>query len=185
MTNLDAAEIERRMDTTIEALMRALGGMRGGRAHPDLLTQLMVEIPGRPSVRIPHLGTISTPDPRLLTVKVWDRSAVKAVEQVIREQLDLNPQVEGQTIRVPLPELTKDRRQELSRLIHKEGEKAKVAIRNLRRNGMDHLKRMEKQSTISQNDHKQQSHHLQNLTDSHIQKIDAILIDKEKAIMQV
>lgn len=133
-----------------------------------------------------QVGTVSVPEPRMLTVQVWDRAATKAVEKAIRDSgLGLNPQAEGQVIRVPIPELSEERRRELTKVANKYAEQARVAIRNVRRDGMDHLKKMEKQGDISQDEHRQQSDKIQTMTDSHIKKVDEAFSQKEKEIMQV
>ena len=137
-------------------------------------------------MHISQLGTISTPEPRLLTVQVWDRSMVKAVDKAIRDAgLGLNPQMDGQLLRIPIPELNEERRKELVKLAHKYTEQVRVAVRNVRRDGMEILKKLEKDHKISQDDHRKQGEELQKLTDAHIKDIDQLLQGKEQEIMQV
>jgi ribosome recycling factor len=132
------------------------------------------------------VGNISTPEPRLLTIQVWDKGLVKAVDKAIRDAgLGLNPQVDGQLLRIPVPELNEERRRELAKLAHKYAEAARVAVRNVRRDGMDLLKKLEKDHKISQDDHHKLGDELQKLTDAHIKDIDAALHAKEQEIMQV
>jgi ribosome recycling factor len=133
-----------------------------------------------------QLGTISAPEARLITVTVWDKGMVKAVDRAIREAgLGLNPQTEGALIRIPMPEMSQERRKELSKVAHKYAEQARVAVRNVRRDGMEKLKKEEKAGTISQDEHRRLSEEVQTMTDKHIAKIDETLAAKEKEIMQV
>ena len=185
MADPDLSDIERRMDGVIEALRKEFAGLRTGRASPSLLEPLTVDAYGS-SMSLNQLGNINVPEPRLLSVQVWDRSMVKAVEKAIRESgLGLNPQTEGQTIRVPIPELNEERRRELTKVASKYGEQARVAVRNVRRDGMDTLKRMEKNGEISQDEHKMWSDEIQKMTDEHIKRVDEAVGTKEKEIMQV
>ena len=173
------------MDGAIEALRREFAGLRTGRASASLLEPLTVQAYGT-SMPINQVGTINVPESRMLTVQVWDRSLVTAVEKAIREaDLGLNPQTEGQLIRVPIPQLSEERRQELSRVASKYAEQARVAVRNVRRDGMETLKRMDKEGEISQDDHKKRADEVQKLTDAHIKRIDEMLEHKEQEIMQV
>jgi ribosome recycling factor len=185
MAEADLSDIERRMDGALDALRKEFAGLRTGRASPSLLEPIQVEAYGS-SMPLSQLGNINVPEPRLLSVSVWDRSVVKAAEKAIRDSgLGLNPQTEGQTIRVPIPELNEERRRELTKVASKYGEQARVAVRNVRRDGMDMLKRMEKEGDISQDEHKSLSDKIQKLTDNHIKKIDETVDAKEKEIMQV
>jgi ribosome recycling factor len=185
MADPDLADIERRMDGALDALRKEFAGLRTGRASPSLLEPITVEAYGA-TMTLNQLGNVNVPEPRLLSVQVWDRSMVKAVEKAIRESgLGLNPQTEGQTIRVPIPELNEERRRELTKVASKYGEQARVAVRNVRRDGMDMLKRMEKDGDISQDEHKMWADEIQQLTDAHIKKIDETVGAKEKEIMQV
>jgi ribosome recycling factor len=181
----EISDVNRRMDGAIEALRKELAGLRTGRASASLLEPITVDAYGN-HMPLNQVGTIGVPEPRMITVQVWDRSMVKAVEKAIRESgLGLNPQTEGQSIRVPIPDLSRERRVELSKVAHKYAEQAKIAVRNVRRDAMDVLKRQEKASEISQDEHKTQADKIQQLTDSHIKKIDESLAAKEKEIMQV
>jgi ribosome recycling factor len=179
------AEISKRMDGALEALRKELAGLRTGRAHANLLDPVSVEAYGQ-KMHLNQLGTISVPEARMLSVMVWDKSMVKAVEKAIREaNLGLNPMVEGTLIRIPLPEMSQDRRKELVKVAHKYAEQARVAVRNVRRDGMERLKKEEKSGTISQDEHRRLSDEVQKLTDGHIAKIDENLAGKEKEIMTV
>jgi ribosome recycling factor len=185
MAEADLSDIERRMDGALDALRKEFAGLRTGRASPSLLEPIQVEAYGS-SMPLSQLGNINVPEPRLLSVSVWDRSVVKAAEKAIRDSgLGLNPQTEGQTIRVPIPELNEERRRELTKVASKYGEQARVAVRNVRRDGMDMLKRMEKDGDISQDEHRSLSEKIQKLTDNHIKKVDEAVDAKEKEIMQV
>ncbi|MGH6929313.1 MAG: ribosome recycling factor, partial [Dongiaceae bacterium] len=133
-----------------------------------------------------QIGTVNVPEPRMITVQVWDRSLVSAVERAIRDAgLGVNPMSDGQLVRVPIPELSQERRQELTKIAHKYAEQARVAVRNVRRDGMEALKKQEKDHKISQDEHRQRSDEVQKITDSHIKLIDDALAQKEKEIMQV
>jgi ribosome recycling factor len=138
------------------------------------------------SMPINQVGTVSVPEPRMITVQVWDRSMVSAVEKGIRDSgLGLNPASDGQLVRVPIPELSQERRAELAKIAHKYAEQARVAVRNVRRDGMDMLKKSEKDGDISQDEHRGLSEQMQKLTDEHIKRVDEALAAKEKEIMQV
>lgn len=178
-------ELTRRMKGAVATLRSEFAGLRTGRASPALLDPVHVEAYGN-QVPINQVGTISTPEPRLLTVQVWDRSLAKAVDKAIRDaNLGLNPQMDGQLLRIPLPELNEERRKELAKLASKYAEAARVAVRNVRRDGMDLLKRLEKDHKIGQDEHHKHSDELQKLTDAHIHEIDGVLHGKEQEIMQV
>jgi ribosome recycling factor len=181
----DLADLRKRMDSALEVLRKELQGLRTGRASASLLEPVVVEAYGS-EMPITQVGTINVPEPRMLTVQVWDRGLVKAVEKAIRNSsLGLNPAVDGQLIRVPLPELTQERRNELVKVAHKYAEQARVAIRNVRRDGMDQLKRMEKDGDISQDEHKHWSDEVQKLTDKEIEAVNQLTDQKEKDILQV
>lgn len=166
-------------------LRKEFAGLRTGRASADLLNPVMVDAYGQ-HMPISRIGTVNVPEPRLITVQVWDRGMVKAVDKAIRDSgLGLNPISEGQTIRVPLPDLTSDRRKELSKVAHKYAEAARVSIRNIRRDAMDLLKRIEKDGDISQDEQRKSGAEVQALTDEHIKKVDELLHAKEKDILQV
>jgi ribosome recycling factor len=181
----DLADLKKRMDSALEVLRKELQGLRTGRASASLLEPIVVEAYGS-EMPLTQVGTFNVPEPRMLTVQVWDRGLVKAVEKAIRSSsLGLNPAVDGQLIRVPLPELTQERRNELVKVAHKYAEQARVAVRNVRRDGMDQLKRLEKDGDISQDEHKQWSDEVQKLTDKHVEAVNQLLEQKEKDILQV
>ena len=185
MAEIDLSDIERRMDGALEALNREFGGLRTGRASPALLDPLTVDAYGS-QMPLNQLGTVNAPEARLLTVQVWDQQLVKAVEKsVVESDLGLNPQTEGNLIRIPIPDLSEERRVELKKIAGKYAEQGKIAIRNVRRDGMDTLKQMERDGEISQDEQKSQSEEIQKLTDAQISKIDAMLESKETEIMQV
>jgi ribosome recycling factor len=178
-------DIDRRMDGALETFKKELAGLRTGRASTSLLEPITVNAYGQ-TMHLNQLATVSVPEPRMLTVQVWDRGMTAAVEKAIRDaNLGVNPQAEGQVIRVRLPELTEDRRKELAKVAHKYAEQAKIAVRNVRRDGMEALKKLEKDHKISQDDHKRGSDEIQKGTDGHIKKIDDLLAAKEKEIMHV
>jgi len=185
LAKADLDDISRRMAGALESLRKDLAGLRTGRASISLLEPITVDIYGA-QMPLNQVGTISVPEPRMLTVSVWDRSAVKAVEKAIRDSgLGLNPQTEGQTVRVPLPELSEERRRELTKVAGKYAEAARVAVRNVRRDGMDALKRAEKDHEISEDEHKRLADKIQALTDARIREIDEAVAQKEKEILQV
>src|SRR5205807_5128701 len=178
-------DLRRRMDGAVEVLRKEFGGLRTGRASASLLEPVTVSAYGG-TVPLNQLANISVPEPRMITVQVWDRTMVKAVDKAIREAgLGLNPQTEGQVIRVPIPDLTEDRRKELTRVAAKYAEQARVHVRNVRRDGLDPLKKKEKDSEISQDQHRKLQHDIQALTDEYIKKIDDTLAQKDKEILQV
>jgi ribosome recycling factor len=178
-------EMDRRMTGAVTALKGEFSGLRTGRASPALLDPVHVEAYGN-SVPINQVGTISTPESRLITVQVWDKGLAKAVDKAIRDAgLGLNPQMDGQLLRIPLPELNQERRKELSKLASKYAEAARIAVRNVRRDGMDVLKRLEKDHKIGEDEHHSKGEELQKLTDQHIKDIDSSLQSKEQEIMQV
>ena len=178
-------ETNRRMAGAVTTLKGEFSGLRTGRASPALLDPVQVEAYGN-TVPINQVGTISTPESRLITVQVWDKGLAKAVDKAIRDAgLGLNPQMDGQLLRIPLPELNQERRKELSKLASKYAEAARIAVRNVRRDGMDLLKRLEKDHKISEDEHHSKGEELQKLTDQHIKDIDTALQAKEQEIMQV
>lgn len=185
MADPDISDLKRRMDGALDAFKKELSGLRTGRASASLLEPVTVEAYGS-KMHLKEVGTVSVPEPRLITVQVWDRGMLKAVEKAIRDSgLGLNPQAEGQTIRVPIPDLTQERRNELAKVAHKYAEGARVAVRNVRRDGMDMLKRAEKNGDITQDEHKGWQDKVQTVTDQHIKMIDDALAQKEKEITQV
>ncbi|MSO70798.1 MAG: ribosome recycling factor [Alphaproteobacteria bacterium] len=181
----DPKDLRRRMLGAVETLQKEMSGLRTNRASTAMLDSVQVSAYGN-NVPMTQVGTLSAPEPRLLTIQVWDKSLVKAVEKGIRDaNLGVNPQVDGQLVRVPLPELSTERRTELAKIAAKYAEHARVAVRNVRRDGMDALKRLEKDSEITQDEHKKRGAEVQKLTDEHIAKIDDLLERKGKDIMQV
>jgi ribosome recycling factor len=185
MAEIDLNDIERRMDGALDALNREFGGLRTGRASPALLDPLTVDAYGS-QMPLNQVGTVNAPEARLLTVQVWDQQLVKAVEKaVVESDLGLNPQTEGNLIRIPIPDLSEERRVELKKIAGKYAEQGKIAVRNVRRDGMDTLKQMERDGETSQDEQKLQSDEIQKLTDAYISKIDTALETKEAEIMQV
>lgn len=178
-------DLSRRMDSAIETLKREFAGLRTGRANPALLEPVRVEAYGT-EMPLAQVATIGVPEARLLTVQVWDRSMVSAVEKAIREAgLGLNPQTDGQLVRVPIPMLTTERRNELAKLAGRYAEGAKIAVRGVRRDGMEQIKALEKKSEIGEDLAKMWSDDVQKLTDSFIKRIDEGLAEKERDIKQV
>lgn len=178
-------DLARRMDGAMETLRRDFGGLRTGRASPALLEPIRVEAYGN-EVPLPQVGTIAVPEARMLTVQVWDRSLVNNVVKAIRDSgLGLNPANDGQLVRVPIPMLTGERRAELSKAAHKYAEGAKIAVRGVRRDGMEQTKALEKKATISKDDEKRWSDEVQKLTDQYVKRIDEALADKDREIKQV
>lgn len=178
-------DLQRRMEGALNTLKSDFGGLRTGRASTTLLEPIMVEAYGQ-QMPMSQVGTISAPEPRLLSVQVWDKGQVSFVEKAIREAgLGLNPMVDGQMVRVPLPELNEERREELVKIAGKYAEQCRVAVRNVRRDGMDQLKKGEKDGEISQDEQKSLSDDVQKLTDDYVKKIDEALSQKEAEIRQV
>jgi ribosome recycling factor len=181
----DIAETERRMRGAVAALKQEFSGLRTGRASANLLEPVMVEAYGQ-SMPLNQVGTVSVPEPRMLAIQVWDKAMVAAVDKAIRSAgLGLNPIVDGTLLRLPIPELNQERRKELSKLAAKYTEQARIAIRNVRRDAMDELKKLEKDGHMSEDDHKSMSEKVQKLTDKVIGEVDASLAHKEAEIMQV
>jgi len=178
-------ELHEKMDAAIEHTKKEFAGLRAGRASPQLLEPIMVEAYGNMSP-VHQLGNINVPEPRTLSVQVWDKGLVKAVEKAIRDSgLGLNPVADGQTVRVPVPQLNEERRKEMVRIAAKYAEEGRISIRNIRRHGLDLLKKMEKDKIISEDETVRHEKDIQKLTDEYIAKIDVILNHKEKDIMQV
>ena len=178
-------EMARRMQACVTAAKNDFAGLRTGRASPQMLDPVVVDAYGQ-HMPINQVGTVSTPEPRLLSVQIWDKSMVKAVDKAIRDAgLGLNPQIDGQLLRIPIPELNQDRRKELAKMAHKYAEQGRVAVRNVRRDGMELLKRLEKDKKIGQDEQHKFGEELQKLTDAQIKEIDDTLAAKEKEIMQV
>lgn len=178
-------DTNQRMDKTLDMLKGDFGGLRAGRAHASLLDNIVVEAYGSPTP-IAQVGTISVPDARTLSISVWDRGLAKAVEKALRESdLGLNPVSDGQLIRIPIPPLSEERRKELVKVAGKYAEQSKVAIRNIRRDALDEIKKLKKDNLISEDDEKRYSTDIQKLTDESIKRIDELLNLKEKDILQV
>ena len=181
----DLSDLKNRMQKTISSLKDELGGLRTGRASASLLEPVTVEAYGS-RTPLNQVATVTVPEPRMLSVQVWDRGLANAVEKAIRDSgLGLNPMGEGQVIRVPLPELNEQRRKELAKVAHNYAEQARVAVRHIRRDGMDALKKAEKDSDMSQDDAKKQSDLVQKATDDAVAEIDKIVAAKEQEILQV
>lgn len=181
----DINDLRRRMEGALDNLKEEFSGLRTGRASASMLEPITVDVYGA-KMPLNQVGTISVPEPRLLSVQVWDASSVKAVEKAIRDAgLGLNPQPEGSVIRVPVPELNQERRTELTKVAGKYAEQTRIAIRNIRRDGMDGLKKAEKDGDISEDEQKRMSDQVQKLTDELIKKVDGMLADKEKDIMTI
>jgi ribosome recycling factor len=178
-------DLRKRMDGALEVLRKEFSGLRTGRASANLLEPVHVEAYGN-RMPLSQVGTVSVPEPRMLIVQVWDKGNVKATEKAIREAgLGLNPQTEGQTIRVPVPDLSEERRKELTKVAAKYAEQARVSVRNVRRDGHDLLKKQEKDSTITQDQHRKLDKDIQALTDTTIKRVDDLLAQKDKEILQV
>lgn len=185
MAEPDIADIKRRMEGAISVLHDEFGGLRTGRASASLLDRVVVSAYGQ-DMPLNQVATVSVPEARLLLVNVWDGGNVSAVEKAIRESgLGLNPATEGQVVRVPIPELTADRREELVKVAHRYAEQARVSVRNVRRDGMDTLKKMEKDGELSQDEQHAWADEIQELTDSCIKTIDDALGQKESEIKQI
>lgn len=173
------------MDGVIESLQKEFSGLRTGRASVNFLDPVVVDMYGS-KMPINQVSTVSAPEPRMLSVQVWDTSAVKAVEKAIRDSgLGLNPMPDGNNIRIPIPDLNEERRKELSRIAGKYAENARISVRSVRKDGMDTVKKMQKDGEISEDELKRLSDEVQKLTDDAIKKIDDMLDDKEQDIMTV
>ena len=184
MPAYDKADLQRRMHGAVEALKHDLAGLRTGRASIALLDPVTVEVYGA-HMPLNQVATVSAPEPRMLSVQVWDRSNVGPVEKAIRSAgLGLNPVTDGQNVRLPIPDLTEERRKELAKLTHQYAEKARIAVRNVRRDGMEALKTDEKKHEISEDEHKRLGTEVQKMTDETIKEIDAAAQAKEKEILQ-
>lgn len=181
----NAPELKRRMHGAVDALKHDFGGLRTGRASISLLEPIHVDAYGS-NMPLNQVASVTVPEARLLQINVWDKGLVIAVEKAIRaSNLGLNPQTEGQVIRLRMPDLTQDRRKELVKVAHQYAEKARVAVRNVRRDGMDQLKALEKEHLMSEDEHKKKADEVQKMTDETIKEIDAALKAKEAEIMQV
>ena len=183
MPKYDKADIERRMTGAVESLKSDLAGLRTGRANVHLLDPVVVEVYGS-MMPLNQVATVSAPEPRMLSVQVWDKANVTPVEKgIAHANLGLNPMIDGQTLRLPIPDLTEERRKELAKLAQQYGEKAKIAIRNVRRDGMETLKEDEKKKDISEDEHKRLGDEVQKLTDRFIGDVDSAVEHKINEIM--
>src|SRR5262245_35638710 len=181
----DIKDLDRRMRGTLDALKRALAGLRTGRASASLLEPIVVNVYGA-KMPLNQVATVSVPDARTISVQVWDKSQVQAVDKAIREaNLGLNPISDGTLLRLPIPALNAERRQELVKLAHKYAEHARVGVRNVRRDGMDLLKKLEKDGKMSKDEHHKNSAKVQEVTDKLIKEVDQLLVTKEGEIKQV
>jgi ribosome recycling factor len=181
----DLADVKRRMQGALSTLKQELGGLRTGRASPNLVEPIHVEAYGS-SMPMNQVATVSVPEPRLISIQVWDASVVKAVEKAIRDSnLGLSPSTEGQVVRVRIPELNQERRQELVKVAHKYAETARIAVRHVRRDGLDNLKKLQKDGHVSEDEIKRHEGEVQKATDQAITDIDQTLAAKEKEVMSV
>jgi len=181
----DLADVKRRMQASLAVLKTELGGLRTGRASPNLVEPIQVDAYGS-HMPMNQVATVSVPEPRLISIQVWDNSLVKSVEKAIRDSnLGLNPSTEGTTVRVRIPELNQERRQELVKVAHKYAEAARIAVRHVRRDGLDHLKKLQKDGRVSEDEIKRHETDVQKATDAMIADIDKSLSQKEKEIMSV
>lgn len=176
---------DEKMDSSIESFRRELNGIRTGRAHPSLIETLPVDYYGAVTP-LKQLGSINAPEARLLTIQVWDRGAVQAIQKAIQaSDLGLNPAIDGQTMRLPIPPLTEQRRKELVKMLHNKSEEARVAIRNVRRHSHEELRKAEKDGDVSQDDLKRSEEELQKITDRHIAAVDTEAKKKEADLLEV
>tara|TARA_B100000035_G_C20845427_1_gene484983 strand:+ start:222 stop:782 length:561 start_codon:yes stop_codon:yes gene_type:complete len=176
---------QKKMEETLSSLTKDLSTVRTGRAHTSMLDLIKVEVYGQ-LMPINQIGTISVSDPQTLTIQIWDNNNVKFCEKALRESdLNLNPIIDGQILRIPIPKLSEDRRKDLSKIVNQQSEKNKISIRNIRRSGMDFLKSQEKNKIISGDENKKLSNDLQKLTDEYIAKIDSKIREKEQEILKV
>ncbi|MEP3050078.1 MAG: ribosome recycling factor [Erythrobacter sp.] len=183
MPQYDKADIERRMTGAVDSLKSDLGGLRTGRANTSLLDPVQVEVYGA-MMPLNQVATVAAPEPRMLSVQVWDKTNVTAVEKgIAHANLGLNPMTDGQTVRLPMPDLTEERRKELAKLAGQYSEKAKIAIRNVRRDGMESLKADEKSKDISEDDRKRLEDEIQKLTDRYVSNADDAATKKEQEIL--
>ena len=185
MTEFKIADLKKRMNGAVEVLRKEFGGLRTGRASASLLEPITVAAYGS-EMPLNQVGTVSVPEASMLAVQVWDKGLVKAVEKAIRmSDLGLNPAVEGNLIRVPIPELSEERREELVKVAARYAEAARVAVRNVRRDGMEQLKRLEKDGELSKDEHHKAGEQVQELTDAEIKQINEMLAAKEAEIMTI
>ena len=183
--DIDLDSIERRMKGAVDMLSSEFGGLRTGRASASLLDPITVDVYGS-AMPINQVGTVSVPESRMLSVQVWDKGMVSAVSKAIREAgLGLNPMADGTLVRIPLPELNQERRKELTKIANKYAEQARVAVRNVRRDGMEALKKAEKDGHISQDEHRKLGEDIQKMTDKRVKTVDDTLAQKDTEIMTV
>ncbi|MBL4612324.1 MAG: ribosome recycling factor [Emcibacter sp.] len=184
-SDIDLKDLRRRMNGAIDNLKSEFVGLRTGRASVNMMDPVMVDAYGS-QMPLNQVATVSTPESRMISVQVWDKSMVAVADKAIRNAgLGLNPVVDGQTLRIPIPELNEERRKELTKISGKYAEQTRVAVRNVRRDGMDTIKRLEKDSDISQDEQKSYSEQIQKITDEVIKEVDVLTETKEKEIMQV
>lgn len=185
MSDDQLKDVERRMQSSVSSLTNEFGGLRTGRASVSLLDSVTVDVYGS-KMPLNQVATVNVPEPRMISVQVWDRTNAPAVEKAIREaDLGLNPASDGQLIRVPIPELSEERRKELVKVAGKYAENARISVRNVRRDGMEHYKKLEKDGEISEDEQRGYSDDVQKLTDKYIAEIDSALAEKEKDILKV
>ena len=181
----DTKSYNQKMDKTIEVFNKELGSVRTGRANASMLDLIKVDVYGQ-KMPVNQLGTITTPEPRMINIQVWDLNNVNLIDSAIKKsELGLNPQIDGQLIRLPIPDLSEERRNEMKKIIKSMGEKCKVSIRNIRREANDNLKSLLKKKEISEDDEKKNEKEIQVLTDNHINLIDERVSSKEKEIMTI
>ena len=174
-----------KMNKTIAVLNRDLGSLRAGRANPKLLDRIMVDYYGTPTP-INQMGTVSSPEPRLLVISLWDASMISAAEKAIQKSdLGINPQNDGRVIRLVFPQLTEERRKDLTKQVRKYAEDSKVAVRNIRRDAVDYVKKAQKKGELTEDDQKKAEKDIQDLTDKHVKKIDEMCAKKEKELMEI
>lgn len=184
-TEFDISDLKRRMQGAIANLKHELGGLRTGRASASLVEPVHVEAYGQ-SQPLNQVATISVPEPRMLSVQVWDKAMVNAVDRAIRDaNLGLSPTIEGQILRIRIPELNEQRRKEMAKVAHKYAEEARVVVRHIRRDGIDGLKKLLKDKSISEDDEKRHAAEVQKVTDQFVGEVDSALAAKEKEIMQI
>jgi len=185
MSELIKNDINNRMDTTISSLKTEMNGIRAGRASPSMLDTIKVDVYGS-KMPINQIGNITTPEPRLINIEIWDKGNVSLVEKAIRESdLGINPNIEGTLIRLPLPQLTEERKLEYIKLAKKIGESSKIAIRNLRRDGIEQFKKMEKDKDIGEDESKKLQSDIEEITSTHIKLIESIVSEKEVDLSKV
>ena len=185
MSDLIKNDINNRMDSSISSLKMEMSGIRAGRASPSMLDTIKVDVYGS-KMPINQIGNITTPEPRLINIDIWDQGNVSAVEKAIRESdLGINPSIEGTLIRLPLPQLTEERKLEYIKLAKKIGESSKVAIRNIRRDGIEQFKKLEKDKEIGEDESKKLQSDIEEITSTHVKLIDSIVSDKEADLSKV